>query len=92
MTQLSKIALRHKALPEHRTGSARCWYSPEQLAELETTISAAAADVVVSATPIDLARLLRLDIPVIRARYEFAQAGEPALTSPIDAFRTTPPR
>ena len=32
-----------------------------------------------AATPVDLARLLRLDKQVVRACYEFAEAASPAL-------------
>jgi predicted GTPase len=46
----------------------------------------AGADVVVAATPIDLAARLGLDIPVVRARYDFAEAGEPTLGATVDAF------
>ncbi len=61
-------------------------YSPHELADLERTINNAVADVVVAGTPIDLARLMKLNKPVIRARYEFAEAGGPTLASHIDAF------
>jgi len=61
-------------------------YSQEQLAGLTATINDSAADVIVAATPIDLAHLLPIAKPVIRARYEFAEAGEPTLVSLIDAF------
>ncbi len=39
-----------------------------------------------AATPLDLAALLALEKPVVRARYEFADAGEPTLGSVVDAF------
>jgi predicted GTPase len=61
-------------------------YSDAELAALAATINAAAADVVVSATPADLGRLIRIDKPVIRARYDFAEAGTPTLASKIDEF------
>jgi len=61
-------------------------YDAAQLAGLRETINHAAADVVVAATPIDLAALIAVNKPVIRARYEFAEAGEPTLASLIDAF------
>jgi predicted GTPase len=61
-------------------------YGTEQLAALQQTINAAAADVVVDASPIDLARLLYIDKPVVRARYEFAETGEPTLSAIVDAF------
>ena len=61
-------------------------YDGEQLAALEATINGASVDVVVSATPADLARLLRLDKPVVRASYAFAETNEPRLSSIVDAF------
>jgi predicted GTPase len=61
-------------------------YSDEQLAALAATIDASAAEVVVVATPIDLGRLVRVAKPLVRARYEFAEAGEPTLGAVIDAF------
>jgi hypothetical protein len=45
-----------------------------------------AADVVVSATPVDLAALLRLDKPVVRARYGYADTREPGLGALVEAF------
>jgi predicted GTPase len=61
-------------------------YDADQLQGLRETINRAAADVVVAATPLDLAALLALEKPVVRARYEFADAGEPTLGSFVDAF------
>jgi len=61
-------------------------YDPAQLQALESTINAADADIVVSATPVDLSRLLRINKPVVRARYEFAETGEPRLSAIVDAF------
>ena len=61
-------------------------YSPAQLAALAKTINAADAEVVVVATPADIAALLAIDKPVVRVRYEFAEGGEPALGALVDAF------
>jgi predicted GTPase len=44
------------------------------------------ADVVVTATPCDLTALIDIDKPVVRARYEFAEAGEPRLGALIEGF------
>jgi predicted GTPase len=59
-------------------------YSAAQLHELEETIRAAAADVVVAATPVDLARLVAVPRPIVRVRYEFAEAGERTLGALVD--------
>ncbi|MDP1907323.1 MAG: hypothetical protein Q8K85_03405, partial [Hyphomicrobium sp.] len=61
-------------------------YSPAQLEALRLTINATPADVVVTATPIDLAALMALDKPVVRARYEFADSGTPGLAAELDRF------
>jgi predicted GTPase len=61
-------------------------YDPRQLEDLRETINRAEADVVVAATPMDLAALIAVNKPVVRARYEYADAGEPTLGSVIDAF------
>ena len=50
-------------------------YSPEQRAALAATLNAAEADVVIAATPVDLASLLNLDKPVLRARYDYLDDG-----------------
>jgi predicted GTPase len=61
-------------------------YSRAQLAALEATINNSDADLIISATPVDLARLLHLNKKLIRARYEYAEVGEPTLSSIIDRF------
>jgi predicted GTPase len=48
-------------------------YSAAQLQALARTLNAARADLVVSATPADLAPLAALAKPVLRVRYEFAE-------------------
>jgi predicted GTPase len=61
-------------------------YDREQLDALEETINAVAADLVVIATPCNLADLIDIDKPVVRARYEFAEAGEPTLGAYVEDF------
>jgi predicted GTPase len=61
-------------------------YSPVQLAALARTIDAADADVVVAATPIDLAALIAVNKPIVRARYEFADLNSPGLADHMAAF------
>ena len=59
-------------------------YGGEQVAELEATLNAVDADVVLSATPIDLTRLLNLDKPITRVRYDLAPVGGPSLLELIE--------
>ncbi|HZP36344.1 MAG TPA: cyclic 2,3-diphosphoglycerate synthase [Methylomirabilota bacterium] len=61
-------------------------YDHGQLQALRETIDGAGADVVVSATPLDLAALIELRTPVVRARYEFADAGDPTLAAVVEEF------
>ena len=61
-------------------------YHPSQLQALRETINATDVDVVVTATPCDIEALIEIDKPVIRARYEFAEVGEPSLTSLVEEF------
>jgi predicted GTPase len=61
-------------------------YDAEQVAALRETIEAAEADVVVAATPVDLARLLAPGKPVVRARYDFQDVDEPGLGSHVDRW------
>jgi len=63
-------------------------YSPAQLAALARSIEAATADVVVAATPVDLAALLKLAKPIVRARYEFVDLDAPGLAGVVDNFLT----
>ena len=54
-------------------------YGEEQVAELEETIDSADVDAVVIGTPIDLRRLIEIEKPSIRVRYELQEIGEPTL-------------
>ncbi len=61
-------------------------YHPHQLLALQKTINTAVADVVVSATPCDLAALITIYKPVVRGSYEFEEMGEPVLSRLIGDF------
>jgi predicted GTPase len=61
-------------------------YHSAQLAALQKTINAAPVDVVVSATPCDLGALIRIDKPVVRARYEFEDVDKPGLEGLVGDF------
>ena len=61
-------------------------YSAAQRELLAQTLNAAEADVIVAGTPVDLAALLPLRLPVVRARYEYEEASEPGLGAVVDAF------
>jgi predicted GTPase len=59
-------------------------YGDAQVRELEETLNATPANVVLAATPIDLTRLMTLNKPVVRVRYELAESDTPALRRKIE--------
>ena len=61
-------------------------YSAKELQELQATINGSGADVVVAGTPSDLTHLMRLEKPVVRARYSFAETDEPSLSALVADF------
>jgi predicted GTPase len=54
-------------------------YGEEQIHDLEETIRRVPCDLVIAATPIDLARVARIYHPVQRVRYELQVIGQPTL-------------
>jgi len=54
-------------------------YGDEQVHDLEKTINGSDVDLVVSATPIDLTRIIRINKPIQRVRYELQEIGVPTL-------------
>ena len=61
-------------------------YSALQRHELEETIQRTPCDVVVIATPIDLARVIKIDKPNLRVTYEVAELTKPGLTELLAKF------
>ena len=59
-------------------------YGPAQISELEATLNAVDADLVLSATPIDITRLVTLNKPITRVRYELAPVGGKPLGDVIE--------
>jgi len=54
-------------------------YGDEQIRELEETIRSADVDLVIVGTPIDLGRILKIEQPSQRVRYELQEIGQPTL-------------
>jgi predicted GTPase len=79
---LAKVFARH---PHLGAVLPAVGYTREQLAALERTLEAVPADVVVAGTPVDLAALVTIAKPIVRARYAYAEAGEPGLWSQVAA-------
>ncbi len=54
-------------------------YSRQQIADLQETIRKTDCDLVLFATPIDLPKLVKIDKPTARVRYEYKDMGDPKL-------------
>ncbi len=54
-------------------------YGEKQIRDLEATINNTPADLVIIATPINLGRLLKINKPSIRVKYELKEISEPNL-------------
>jgi predicted GTPase len=60
-------------------------YGEAQVCDLEQTIRDADVDMIIVATPIDLTRVLKIDKPVQRVRYELQEIGQPTLEDLLKA-------
>lgn len=60
-------------------------YGKKQMAELAETIANTPCDVVIVATPIDLRRVIKIDKPNCRVRYELQEIGKPELADILKA-------
>jgi predicted GTPase len=60
-------------------------YGAKQIQELEDTINATPCDLVIVATPIDLRRVVQINRPSQRVRYELQEIGRPTLEELITA-------
>lgn len=61
-------------------------YGQQQIKELEETINATPADLVLIGTPIDLRRVIHIRHPMDRVRYELQEIGKPDLEQVLQPF------
>jgi predicted GTPase len=61
-------------------------YGKEQTDELAQTINKADCDLIISATPIDLSRLIKTDKKILHIRYELEETGSPNLEEVLGDF------
>jgi len=61
-------------------------YGDKQMKELAATIDRISCDLVVSATPIDLNRVIKVNKPLLRVRYELEEIGTPNLKTVLRDF------
>jgi len=72
------------AYPMHEPLVPAMGYGAGQVRDLEATLNAMPCDVVLAATPIDLTRVLTLNKPIVRVRYELEQVRGPALAELLE--------
>jgi predicted GTPase len=60
-------------------------YGDEQVRDLEDTIRRVPCDLVIIATPVDLTRIIKIDKPMLRVRYELQEIGTPDLEQILKA-------
>jgi predicted GTPase len=60
-------------------------YGDEMVKDLEKTINKSDVDLVISATPIDLTRIIKVKKPMQRVRYELQEIGQPTLEDILNA-------
>ncbi len=61
-------------------------YGDEQVKDLEDTINAVDCDVVVTGTPIDISRVVKVNKPIFRVRYDLQVIGKPDLKGIVEKF------
>lgn len=64
-------------------------YSPAQREELKTTIENSGADIVLNASPADIATLLELSLPVVQVRYTFKPLAGADILKRVKALMET---
>jgi len=58
-------------------------YDRKQILELEETINQTDCDIVITGTPIDLGKIIRINKPIVRAKYELQELSKPGLSDII---------
>jgi predicted GTPase len=61
-------------------------YGAEQVKDLEDTINATPCDVVVTGTPIDISRVVKVNKPIFRVFYDLQVIGKPDLRTILEDF------
>ncbi len=70
---VASIAATYQKYPNAKGILPAMGYGDAQVRDLEATIEATPCDVVISATPIDITRVLKVNKPMVRATYELAE-------------------
>ncbi len=76
---VGSILATYKKYPSTGTILPAMGYGDDMVKDLEKTINASDVDLVISATPIDLTRIIKVNKPMQRVRYELQEIGVPTL-------------
>jgi predicted GTPase len=76
---VGSIAATYKKYPNTGAILPAMGYGEDMTRDLEKTINRADVDLVISATPIDLTRIIKVKKPMQRVRYELQEIGVPTL-------------
>lgn len=85
LSAVGEIKKAYEKYPHLRLVLPALGYSKAEIQDLDKTINNAKCDTIVSATPIELSRVLRLRKPVVNVRYELSEIGS-ALSDTIINF------
>jgi len=77
---VGSIVETYRKYPKTGTILPAMGYGEDMVKDLEKTINNAKVDLVVSGTPIDLTRIIKVNKPIQRVRYELQEIGQPTLT------------
>jgi len=83
---VKSISETYEKYPEIGTLLPAMGYGDQQVKDLETTINKVKCDLVVVATPIDLARIIKIKKPSVRVQYSLQEIGVPNLTTVLTEF------
>lgn len=76
---VASIAETYKKYPEIGILLPAMGYGSQQMKDLQETINKVDADLIISATPIDLGRVVKFKKPAVRVTYELEEIGTPNL-------------
>jgi len=77
--RVKSIAATYKKYPKTGPILPAMGYGEAQMKDLEATINKSDVDLVIVGTPIDLTRIIKMNKPSQRVRYELQEIGQPTL-------------
>ena len=80
---VASLAATYRKYPNAKGILPAMGYGDQQVKDLEATIEATPCDVVLSGTPIDLTRVLKVTKPMTRVRYDLAEIREGVLEGEV---------